>query len=237
MSWFPPRAECGRNRVRHCGSDRSGGHASHSRDRGAGADRLGAGGRVARAAGRRPHHRLRSAHRPAAGARRPGSLRARRLHPALSDPGGGAPPRHRHDLSSRRVAVGGGGRTAAGRLERQYGRRLQRARGRPPIRLPGLLPELDRSVRPVDAARPHAASHDPAAHHDVWGDQSCGRAAVRLLRRAVRRRHARPAPAGADFPCGAAGRRHHRLCGRDLPPGGALRALHLLSRPDRPGST
>ena len=158
------------------------------------------------------------------------TIRARRLHAAAADSRGGAPLRGRHDLSPRRAAFGGGGGEAARRLEPQHGRPLQRAGGRAPVSLPGVLPELDRRVRPVDAARSHAAGHDPAADHDVRRHQGLRRAAVRLLLVALRRRHARAAPARPDLLRRAARRRHDGLRGRHFPPGAALRALHLLPR-------
>ena len=52
--------------------------------------------------------------------------------------------------------------------------------------------------------------------------------------RPLRGRHARAAAARADLLRRAARRRHHRLRGRDLPSGDALRPLHLLPRPRYP---
>ena len=57
-----------------------------------------------------------------------------------------------------------------------------------------------------------------------------GELLVRLLRRAFRRRYAGAQIAGAHLVCCPARWRDHRLCSRNLLPGSALQALHLLSR-------
>ena len=81
---------------------------------------------------------------------------------------------------------------------------------------------------PRHAARSDAAGHRAAADDHLRRHQGRGRAAVRLLRLALRRRHARAAPARPHLLRRGAGRRHHRLRGGDLLPRHPLRPLHVL---------
>ncbi len=111
---------------------------------------------------------------------------------------------------------------------------LEVARAEP---LRGLLPQLDRRLRPRHAARPHAAGHRPAADHHVRRHQGGGRAALRLLLPALRRRHPRLALPRPDLLRRAARRRHHRLRGRDLLRGASATGTTPASWGPTPAST
>ncbi len=167
-----------------------------------------------------------------AGPRRP--VRGPRRHQRPPGPRPRPPPRHRDDLPPGRAAFGHLRREAARGLGAQHGRALQDARGGPPGALRGLLPELDRGLRPLHAAHPDSAGHPAAADHHVRRHQGRGRAAGRLLRGPLRRRRPRPALSGPHLVQRAAGRRHDRLRGDDLLRGAPARPLHLLPRSGDP---